>query len=78
MRVQVKCTSGLTISGHTKSSPITETWVGQWHKSHVPVYLVIVVVPDDGCLGLNIQSMAQCIRPQHFGNAWIEIPSCHP
>lgn len=47
VRVQVKCTSGLTIGGATKSWRVSETWVGHWRASLVPVYMVIVVVPDD-------------------------------
>ena len=47
VRVQVKCTSGLTIGGRTKSSPLKEEWIGKWSRSCLPVYLVIVVVPED-------------------------------
>jgi hypothetical protein len=47
VRVQVKCTSGLTIGGATKSWSLSESWIGHWRNSRVPVYMVIVVVPED-------------------------------
>lgn len=53
VRVQVKCTSGLTIGGKTKSVPIEETWLEKWRESLVPVYLIVVIVPKDVSDWLN-------------------------
>ena len=45
--VQVKCTSGLTIKGRTKSIPVEEGWIEKWSRSLVPVYLLVVIVPKE-------------------------------
>lgn len=45
VRVQVKCTSGLTIGGKTKSYSLKQEWLRKWDDALVPVYFVIVVVP---------------------------------
>ncbi len=45
VRVQVKCTSGLTLDGKTKSWRLKPEWVNKWSRSKVPVYFVIVIVP---------------------------------
>lgn len=45
VRVQVKCTSSLTIGGRVKRVPIEVGWLEKWRRSVVPVYLVVVVVP---------------------------------
>jgi hypothetical protein len=45
--VQVKCTSRLTIRGRTKSIPVDESWIAKWSGSLVPVYLLVVIVPNE-------------------------------
>lgn len=45
VRVQVKCTSQLTIAGKTKSWKVRPEWINAWAGSKVPVYFVLVVVP---------------------------------
>lgn len=45
VRVQVKCTSGFTLAGKTKSWRLKPEWLRKWDRSLVPVYFVIVVVP---------------------------------
>jgi len=45
VRVQVKCTSGLTLAGKTKSWRLKPEWLRKWDQSLVPVYFVMVVVP---------------------------------
>lgn len=45
VRVQVKCTSRLTLEGKTKSYALKPEWLRRWDESLVPVYFVIVVVP---------------------------------
>jgi hypothetical protein len=45
VRVQVKCTSGLTLAGKTKSWKLKPEWLRKWDESLVPVYFVLVVVP---------------------------------
>jgi hypothetical protein len=47
VRVQVKCTSRLTIRGRTKSIPVDESWIEKWSRSLVPVYLLVVIVPSE-------------------------------
>lgn len=47
VRVQVKCTSSWTITGASLTFPLEERWVKKWKRSHVPVYLVVVIVPPD-------------------------------
>ena len=47
VRVQVKCTSGLTIKGKTKSVDLDADWIQKWKLSINPVYIVIVIVPRD-------------------------------
>jgi Domain of unknown function (DUF4365) len=45
VRVQVKCTSTLTIEGKTKSWRLKPSWLRRWEQSVLPVYFVLVVVP---------------------------------
>lgn len=45
VRVQVKCTSGLTIDGESKNYTLKPEWLRKWDDSLIPVYFVIVVVP---------------------------------
>jgi hypothetical protein len=45
VRVQVKCTSRLTLGGKTKSCQLKPGWLRRWEQSVVPVYFVLVVVP---------------------------------
>lgn len=47
VRVQVKCTSGLSIGARSKSVPIEEKWIEKWRQSLVPVYLIVVIVPKN-------------------------------
>lgn len=48
VRVQVKCTSSRKLpGGRTVSWPVEERWLTQWRKVLVPVYLVLVIVPED-------------------------------
>lgn len=45
VRVQVKCTSTLTIAGRRASWPVEPGWVRKWAESLIPVYFVLVIVP---------------------------------
>lgn len=45
--VQVKCTSTLKVKGRSASWPLDEGWVRKWEDCLLPVYFVLVIVPDD-------------------------------
>lgn len=47
VRVQVKCTSTLTLPGRSASWKVKPAWNKLWSTSKSPVYLVIVMVPKD-------------------------------
>jgi hypothetical protein len=53
VRVQVKCTSTLTISGRSKSWALEQGWIDNWRESRVPVYFVIVIVPSSSSAWLE-------------------------
>lgn len=44
---QIKCTSQLKIHGRSASWPVESKWVNKWKLSLLPVYFVIVIVPDE-------------------------------
>lgn len=47
VRVQVKCTSSFKLVGGTTASwPVEENWLEKWKAASLPVYFVLVVVPD--------------------------------
>jgi hypothetical protein len=46
VRVQVKCTSRLTITGTSASWTTKPEWLAAWHAARVPVYFVLVIVKD--------------------------------
>lgn len=45
--VQVKCTSGKTISGKRAAVSLKPEWCEKWAKQKGPVYLLLVIVPAD-------------------------------
>jgi uncharacterized protein DUF4365 len=47
VRVQVKCTSTFKlVGGGTTSWPVEDHWLSKWKAASLPVYFVMVVVPD--------------------------------
>ena len=46
VRVQVKCTSRWTMNGQGVTWPVKSEWVRKWDVNVLPVYFVVVVVPD--------------------------------
>jgi hypothetical protein len=46
VRVQVKCTSGSSLGGKTKSWRLKPEWLRKWDQCHLPVYFILVVVPS--------------------------------
>lgn len=46
-RVQLKCTSGFTLTGKSITMTLEPGWVESWTGMDVPVYFVVVVVPKD-------------------------------
>jgi hypothetical protein len=71
VRVQVKCTSGLTIGGKTKSYTLKPEWLRKWDESLVPVYFVIVVVPKQDKTWLAHQADGTFHRTAAF---WQRVP----
>lgn len=71
VRVQVKCTSGLTIGGKTKSYTLKPEWLRKWDESLVPVYFVIVVVPKQEKTWLAHQADGTFHRTAAF---WQRVP----
>ena len=53
VRVQVKCTSRLTIKGLTKSVDLDKVWRLKWSQSIIPVYILIVIVPTNSSTWLE-------------------------
>lgn len=55
VRVQIKTTHTHAIDGTNQRLTYTATqhWVDSWAQAQVPVYFVVVVVPDDSGLWLN-------------------------
>lgn len=47
VRVQLKCTSAKQMDGDSITVSFKETWIKKWMKCQLPVYIVLVVVPDD-------------------------------
>lgn len=72
VRVQVKCTSGLTLGGQTKSYRLKPEWLRKWDASKVPVYFVIVVVPRLEQSWLTHQSDGTFHKTAAF---WKRVPS---
>lgn len=82
VRVQVKCTSGLTLGGKTKSWQLKSAWLRKWEQSLLPVYFVLVVVPgkestwlDHPADGTMHRTAAfwQRVRTEQLGTA-ISVP----
>lgn len=71
VRVQVKCTSGLTIGGKTKSYTLKPEWLRKWDESLVPIYFVIVVVPRREATWLDHQADGTYHRTAAF---WQRVP----
>lgn len=53
VRVQVKCTSALKVTGRSASWRLDDGWVRKWEDCLLPVYFVLVMVPDDSTTWLN-------------------------
>lgn len=55
VRVQVKTTYQYAIDGDDDHLTYTATphWIEKWEQSHVPVYFVVVVVPNDSAQWLD-------------------------
>jgi hypothetical protein len=53
VRVQVKCTSSMKIGGRRASWPLDEQWIRKWDECLVPVYFVLVIVPNDAATWLD-------------------------
>lgn len=48
VRVQVKCTSQYELANDRNLRwPIEEGWIRKWDRSFLPVYFVLVIVPED-------------------------------
>ncbi len=47
VRVQVKCTSQWSISGKQLTYPVEAAWVRKWDAIKIPMYFVVVIVPQD-------------------------------
>ena len=45
--VQVKCTSTSTMTGKRVSVRLKQEWCDKWARCRLPVYLAVVVVPED-------------------------------
>lgn len=72
VRVQVKCTSGLTLAGKTKSWRLKSAWLQKWHQSLVPVYFVLVVVPKNESAWLTHPADGTLHKSAAF---WERVPS---
>jgi hypothetical protein len=53
IRVQVKCSSQFKMSGKTATWSIEPDWVRKWERALVPVYFVLVIVPEHWSVWLN-------------------------
>lgn len=71
VRVQVKCTSGLSLGGKTKSYGLKPEWLRKWDESLVPVFFVIVVVPKQERLWLAHQADGTLHKTAAF---WQRVP----
>lgn len=48
VRVQVKCTSSVGIGERSAIRwALKEQWVQKWHDSLIPIYFLVVIVPED-------------------------------
>lgn len=47
VQVQLKCSSAKSMSGPSERIDLEERWIEKWSTSQLPVFLVLVVVPDD-------------------------------
>jgi hypothetical protein len=47
VRVQLKCSSKKTMARDFETIALDKGWIAKWSLSLVPVFLVLVVVPDD-------------------------------
>jgi hypothetical protein len=47
VRVQMKCSSVKQMSNEFERVDLKDTWITKWKKSEVPVYVILVVVPED-------------------------------
>lgn len=47
LRVQLKCTSRLTITGRGLRFPLKQEWIRKWRRSKLPVYLLVIVLSRD-------------------------------
>lgn len=47
IRVQLKCTSSLTVTDKGLRFRLKEEWVKKWDRSQLPVYLLIIVLGSD-------------------------------
>ena len=72
VRVQIKCTGQFRIAGgRTASWQAEESWWGNWHRSKIPVYFVLVVVdPDDQLMWLQHQDEGTLQRAAAF---WVRV-----
>lgn len=47
VRVQVKCTSSSTLNDSADiSQAVRSSWQQKWNRSRLPIYLIVVIVPD--------------------------------
>lgn len=47
VRVQMKCSSTKQMTSDFESIDLHDNWITKWKKSELPVYVVLVVVPED-------------------------------
>lgn len=47
LRVQLKCTSSLTVTDRGLRFPLKEEWIRKWRRSPLPVYLLVIVLSSD-------------------------------
>lgn len=72
VRVQVKCTSQFRINGgKTATWQAEPAWWEKWHRSGLPVYLVVVVIdPDDQAAWLHHHNEGTLHRAAAF---WVRV-----
>ncbi|OZF09856.1 hypothetical protein CH300_00295 [Rhodococcus sp. 15-1154-1] len=46
VRVQLKCSSAKTMAGNFETIDLEQSWIDNWKENVGPVFIVLVVVPD--------------------------------
>ncbi|MCT7294316.1 DUF4365 domain-containing protein [Rhodococcus sp. PAE-6] len=71
VQVQLKCSSAKTMSGPFERIDLEERWIEKWAMSQLPVFLVLVVVPDDRADWLSDNERSTLHRAHAY---WMSSP----